>query len=153
MKTIIEFKCEICNKRYKNKIDAQECEAKGVPKLPPVGLIYGDHRKSAFYTNMTFAIEEVKIKDHYFIISNWACRDNGCGDSLGEDTCGNSSYLHNWDDFESSDMKYDHPTYKRLYDWMIKNYKTPVIWNGEKILTAPKPISKHISEPRESIDE
>lgn len=56
MKKIVFYECEVCRQRYEDKKWAEKCEAKGNAKEYPIGCIYGNHEKGAFYENITFAV-------------------------------------------------------------------------------------------------
>lgn len=133
-KTVVRYECEICGLQYSKMNDAIDCEERGYGREYPIGCIYGDHTKGAFYKNITFAVAENRIgkgiRAHLNDGCSWACRDNGSGDSLGNQRCG-SSHL---DLTYYNDKKLDQnaPHFKRMVAW-LKNQNIPVtIWNGKE---------------------
>lgn len=126
MKTIVQYECEICRQKYNYK-SAQACEARGYAKEYPIGCIYGNHEKGAFYENITFAVAINVIDGHANFGSSWACRDTGAGDSLTE-TCGVNSLKLN---ISHSKLDFEHPTFKRMVEH-LKSINIPItIWNGK----------------------
>ena len=117
MKVIPEqYQCDLCHRKYENREDALECEAR-VPVTYPIGTIYCDaydddnhHRH-----NLTFAVASNRPQRHMNLGGSWACRDNGCGDSLGHEKCsGNSLSLGKYDAVKSM----THPTFLRMVAWL-----------------------------------
>ena len=118
VKKRVEYECEICRSAFKNKKDADECEAKGVPKLYPIGMIfsYGDDE-------MVFVIikQHPKNYSHHHSYSTWACRDNGAGDNAkGKDFCG----LESWDRIFPPNKKL--PAYERMIKALKANKTKPI---------------------------
>jgi len=93
MKIIPErYECEICGNRYFDREQAEICERR-LPVIYPIGMIYGNHDPKSMYANITFAVANIVIERHWNYSGSWACRDNGAGDSIGEQTCGKSGGL------------------------------------------------------------
>lgn len=122
------YDCDICEARYKKKEDAERCEAKGIPEPHPIGLVYGDHSKGAFYEGITFAIAKSSVDGHYAWGSAWACRDNGAGDNLADgDYCeGRPSGRHRLDT--------NAPHFKRMISHLKSVGITPLVCVGDKII-------------------
>jgi len=94
-------------------------------------MIYGNHYDSRhIYKNITFAVAEIELYEHLNISSSWACRDGMYyGDSLGKNTCGmNSLNLNEYD----SKLNFEHPTFKRMVAYLLKNNIPITIWNGKE---------------------
>lgn len=131
MKIVPErYRCEICGSTYNDKVDAFECESRGEAVMYPIGLIHGNHSKDSMYSDITFAIAELSACGHANDSSKWACRDNGAGDSLGKQMCGNGNSVH----LNKYDAKLnpDHPTFKRMVNWLKENKIPITVWDGEK---------------------
>ncbi len=130
MKTKVEYQCDICKREYTDVKEAVACEARGTPKLPPVGLIFGnaseiDHRDKK-PINITFAIAKVYLEGHAVDASLWACRNNGAGDSLGKELCGSSNGL-----YIQGIPNSRHSTFKRMVRY-LKKEKIPItVWDGK----------------------
>lgn len=136
MKKIIFYECELCRRRYTEKKHAEECERAKPPEYP-IGCIYGDH-KDSMYKNITFAVAKNRFTGHLNVGSSWACRDNGYGDSLGENTCGGNSLML---DKYHANLDFNHPTFKRMVNW-LKSQNIPItVWDGEKAV----PLSEYMS--------
>lgn len=118
MKTIIEYQCEICQRKYGSVIQARLCEARGrfIGKNYPVGLMYNyEHNGYLGIFSISPATFEGK-RDHYATLVSWACRAPGYPDSLGDQRCSGSNTI--------SDSQND------LERW-IKYYHIPTHWvNG-----------------------
>lgn len=130
MKTKTRYECEICHRDFLVEKEAAECEARGVPKLPPIGLIFGnaseiDHRDKK-PIGITFAIAKVYLEGHAVDASLWACRNNGAGDSLGTDLCGSGNGLHL---YGVPDLR--HSTFKRMVRYLTKQKIPITIWDGK----------------------
>lgn len=126
---IVQYECPICNMRYDKREWADECLAKGAGKFYPVGTIYGDHRPGAFYEDITLCVAENKIERHGNFGSSWACRDNGMGDSLGDQMCaGNSLTL------TKSDKHVDpgSPHFLRMMKFLRDRQIEIRVWDGEE---------------------
>lgn len=136
MKKIIKWKCELCGHIYDRKMYAVKCEEKGLPETYPIGCLYGDHEPDAFYTDITFAVasnvfDEGGSLGHHNVGGSWACRDNGSGDTLGKHKCG-GTFLRLSDHLANLDP--EHPTFKRMVDW-LKSQDIPItVWNGKKAI-------------------
>lgn len=135
MKKIVQYECDICRQRYSEKEEAEKCEARAFADEYPIGCMYGDHEKGSFYENITFAVATNDTDHHINLGASWACRDNGSGDSLGESLCsGNSLNLNNFD----ANLDFEHPTFKRMVEY-LKSQNIPItIWDGEN----PVPFEK-----------
>ncbi len=131
MKTIPEkYECEICGRQFAKRERAAECEGLS-RKEYPVGLIFGDHTPDAFYKDITFAVAKIRFFGHCNDSPRWACRDNGAGDSVGEEMCGG-----NFLELSEYDAKFseDHPTFKRMVKF-LKSQNIPItIWNGKEAI-------------------
>lgn len=140
-KKIVYYECEICRRQYDHEKHAIECEARGYGKEYPIGCIYGDHTKGAFYEKITFAVAENQIDGHYNSGCSWACRDNGPGDSLGDKRCaGPSLNLTHYNDKDFLDRNAGH--FKRMVAW-LKSQNIPItIWNGKKAVPYEEWIKK-----------
>ncbi len=129
VKKIVFYECPICHLRYDKREWADECLAKGSGKFYPVGTIYGDSRPGAFYENITFCVAENRIERHQNLGGSWACRDNGMGDSLGENTCaGNSLTLTEGDHHVDPAA----PHFIRMMQWLRKNQIEIRVWDGQE---------------------
>jgi hypothetical protein len=127
----VTYYCDICKQGHSTEEDAIECEARGVRDAYPIGLIFGDHRKGAFYQHITFAVAENDVEGHTNHLSLWACREHG-GDSLGEDMCGyHTSQLSESDGYVNLHCK----STKRLIRWLKSQGHDILIWNGKQIVT------------------
>lgn len=125
---ITEWQCDICGRRYTSKGLAKECEENGAAVEYPIGTIYGNHEKGAFYENITFAVATNDTKNHINTGGSWACRDTGYGDSLGESMCGGNSL--NLNDYDAK-LDFEHPTFKRMVEY-LKSQGIPIyIWDGK----------------------
>ena len=137
---ITHYECLICGNRYDKETDAKKCYDKGLYTKYPIGCIYGDHRKGVFYENITFAIAEnraCETNKHLNNGSSWACRDTGCGDSLGKSMCGgnflNLNEYHSHIDIEA-------PHFKRMVEWLREQGINITVWNGIEAI----PLLKYI---------
>ena len=122
---IVSYQCDICKYTFDTLAQAKNCEARGKfsKDTYPVGLLHAD---LDFYPGCAFALAELHCEDaHYAVASLWACRDNGYGDSLGEEKCGNSnSYVP--EPFQRKWLK--EPPMKRLIAWLRSQKITPMVW-------------------------
>lgn len=125
----ILYMCEICQNRYDIKEEALACESRTIPNYT-IGLIYGDATGESHHDkDMTFCVAEYRTTRHYNISGSWACRDNGCGDSLGNELCGNGIlHLTEYDAVKD----FNHPTFKRMVAWLKSMDVQPFVWDGEK---------------------
>lgn len=135
MKVIVRYQCEICNGRYEEEDSALACENKGLAEEYPIGCLWGNHKPEAFYTNITFAVAGNSIgpghHGHLNCGASWACRDNGSGDSLGDQRCGSGTLkLTDWD----AHLDPEHPTFKRMVDWLESQDIPVTVWNGKKAI-------------------
>ena len=129
---IILYQCDICKLKYYDddaEIDAHQCEARGPGKTYPIGCIYGNHGEDAMYNGITFAVARNKIEGHANWGSNWACRDTGYGDSLGENKCGGSSL---WMTKSECNVNPHTPHFKRMIKYLRDNMIDITVWDGMK---------------------
>ena len=139
MKTIVHYQCEICGQSYHHADTARACEAKGIGRAYPIGLIYADHTPGELYAEITFAIAENHIEDHSNRFSSWACRDSQYGDSLGKEKCGgNRNQLYEHD----AKINREHPTFKRLVAWLESQGIEPLIWDGTKAVPIREAVAQ-----------
>ncbi len=133
VKTLVSYQCGICGREYNKMKDATECESKGIPKFPPVGLVFGNAK--GFYKDITFCIAKVTREGHFVDTSLWACRDNGAGDSLGKNLCGggSASYGEDWQKLESPSRS--HPTFRRMIRYLKKNKIKPLMLQRGKAVS------------------
>ncbi len=137
MRKIIEYQCEICFGVYREKKNAEACEARGLPEGYPTGCLYGTtNDPKSFYAGITFAVAKnimgTRVSGHINMGSSWACRDiPGVGDSLGSRRCGSGSLkLSEYD----ANLDPEHPTFKRMVDW-LKSQDIPItVWDGKKAI-------------------
>jgi len=79
VKTIIEYGCEICGRRYSAEADAKACESRGLAPTWPVGMLFANG-----YKDIVFAIAKPrpqKERAHWYEFSCWAWRDTNAGDN------------------------------------------------------------------------
>lgn len=127
------YECEICERVYDKEKDAIECESQGVQELLPVGLIYGNAK--GFYKDITLCIAKSERNGHYLDNSLWACRDNGAGDNLGEELCGDSFGYSTQNEVRESPNR-AHPTFRRMIKYLKKNKIKPLMVQRGKLVTA-----------------
>lgn len=141
MRIETKYVCGICGYKYSERYDCLACEQKGHAVEYPIGCIYGDLRKGAFYEDITFAVAENipdKMNPHLNNGGSWACRDNGSGDSLGDFMCGGSFLTLNE---HNCFIDKNHPTFKRMVTW-LESQDIPVsVWDGKKAV--PFPLTKY----------
>lgn len=154
MKTI--YKCDICGKTSENISVIEECEKEGIPNLDEVlslNVIY----QGKTYENITFLTKKAELFDgnnHLYNVSGYATRDNGHGDSLGDEMF---SEPHLYRDFffkkhhEVYDFKSDH--FKRMVKWLIDNNLPVKYWNGEKVCEFSVPDDFFKEESKEESKE
>jgi hypothetical protein len=135
----VRWLCSICSSEYEKESSAQQCEDRGVPKTPPIGMIYGDNRPNSFYANITFAIAKSYVKGHSINASSWACRDNCYGDNYGDDLCG-SGDLNGIPDA-------NHPTFIRMVKYLVQSKIPVTIFNGKGAIS----LSDFLEEHKEDI--
>ncbi len=143
MKKIVKFQCEICFDIYEEEDTALACENKGLPEEYPIGCLYGTTNDSdSFYARITFAVAKnimgTRNSGHINRGSSWACRDiPGVGDSLGDQRCGTGSLkLSEY----HADLDLEHPTFKRMVDWLESQDIPVTVWNGKKAI----PLEEYI---------
>lgn len=133
MRTITNYECEICGETSGEMKYIIQCESRGIPELPPIGLIYGSAK--GFYKDITFCIAKTEVAGHYVINALWACRDNGAGDNLGKELCGDTSgYGNNWRKREPPSKS--HPTFQRMLKYLKKAKVKPLMLQRGKVVTA-----------------
>jgi hypothetical protein len=120
------FMCEVCRAIYIDEFDALNCETQDNPVLLPKGTMFGDHRKSSEYKDITFAIAKPLQIGHSDRSLLWACRDNQYGDSLGKNFSEQHSGLSRYR------LNPNHPTFKRMVDYLKRKKIRPLVWDGEK---------------------
>lgn len=144
MKKIVEYQCEICFGVYREKKNAEACEARGLPEGYPIGCLYGTNNyPDSFYARITFAVARnimgTRVSGHINMGSSWACRDiPGVGDSLGDQRCGTGSLKLSEHD---ANLDPEHPTFKRMVDWLESQDIPVTVWNGKKAI----PLKEYLS--------
>lgn len=131
----VEYRCEICGRRYLDPMVAARCELQGEPEpIVPMGTIIGAPQRRGHHTwNMTFVITKTTLEGHYRHYSGWGFRDNGAGDDVDEaglcdGLCGPLDPPRNeWPDP-------NHPTFKRALAAIRKHGMEPRVWNGNSHL-------------------
>jgi len=118
VRTETRYYCEVCNEHYDCAEAAERCEARPLRTLPPIGCVFGNPKPGEFYADMTFAVAAHSQHGHSQRLSLWACRDQGSGDSLGKEVCGNNNAFCGYLD-DGVDSR--HPTYTRLLAWLKAN--------------------------------
>ena len=137
---IIQYACGICGYVYggKNTTEedakrwAEECEARGPMIEYPIGCMYGDNTKGAFYQNITLCVaenREMPTSSHMNVGSSWACRDTGYGDSLGESMCSGSSLSLGKGD---GGLDPTQDNFKRMVKYLRSQMIDITVWDGEK---------------------
>ena len=114
VKEISYFECEICKTKHDNKVDALQCEAKGLPDLYPKGMVFMVDEDNP----MIFAVikQYPKYYPHHHAYSTWACRDTNAGDNAGKECyCG----LESWDKIYPPNKEL--PAYERMIKALKKN--------------------------------
>lgn len=147
MKTIKEYQCEICNRRYMIEGEARRCEARGRPDLAavrvPIGMVYllgrhaNDGRYEDLYAGITFAVAGIQAstRPHYLVTTAWAARDNNInGDSLPPDgaLCPGPDLLDNGAPRFILPPDPSHPTYGRLVTALRAVGIEVTCWDGER---------------------
>lgn len=142
MKTETTYICEICGGKYFEAAHAEECEARGVPaNLLPVGLLEMGEPGDFYDDKLAFSIAGSRIEGHSVGYCLWACRDNGNGDSLGKDVCGNGGCMFA---AEFSPRWLNRPPMIRLIKWMRENGHTPLISVGGKIISLDEHLERRV---------
>jgi len=124
--------CEICRREYSSKEGADDCESHGLAPSYPIGLIFGNNNGSALYSKMVFCVESIDVDGHCGYISAWACRDNGYGDSLGDETCGGFPCRGLGEYYGNVDTAM--PAFHRMVDFLKQRGITPTLWNGKEVV-------------------
>lgn len=138
MKTVTHYECEICGGRFATPEGAEVCEARGRGPEYPIGTIYGNHYSDCHHDkDLCFAVAENDLVDHYNNGASWACRDNGCGDSLGDELCGGPSLSLGEHD---GHVDLSHPTTRRMIQWMRGAGIKPLLWNGIEAVELPEGV-------------
>lgn len=127
MKTLTTYECEICGETYDEMKRAIQCEKEGIQEPFPVGLVFGNAK--GFYKDITFCVAKSKRVRHYLVNALWACRDNGAGDSLGKDVCGDG---HSTPNLELPDRA--HPTFRRMIAYLKKRKIKPLMYQRGKMV-------------------
>ena len=133
MKTVTTYYCEVCDTSFHTAEAAMKCESRPSPPEYPVGMMYGDHRPGTFYEGITFAVARNRIDGHLNWRNAWACRDNGAGDSLGEQVCvADITTLGEHD----GHLDPDHPTFKRMVAYLetLDLSSGIQVWNGQQAI-------------------
>jgi len=142
MKKIVQYECEICGRRSDDKGIITACENKKSPVEYPIGCIYGTHEKDNVYEHITFAVANNEIEGgilaHINSGGSWACRDNGLGDTLGNDKCCSSSGL-SLTEYDSI-LDHDTPHFKRMVKYLEDRDIKVTIWDGKKAILYIKDI-------------
>lgn len=123
---LIAYKCEICGARYPVREEAEECEGEGIPLfIPPRGMIFEYESRD---DRVIMAVAETCASGHHVDTRNWACRDFGLGDNLGD-----GEYCDGW--YECEDTAFKSllaPAFKRMVNH-LKEKEIPItIWNGKE---------------------
>jgi hypothetical protein len=136
MKTI--YHCELCINQSENKREIEKCEAKGIFDgsfyLP--GTMFAYNHNEEFVG--IFAIPEDCPKPgssntHIGNLPYWACRANGCGDSLDHSCCGDlvgtgKKGLKEWVKYHDLPTKFTkHETFDRMVKHLNSKGITPQI--------------------------
>jgi hypothetical protein len=80
--------------------------------------------KTELYNGITFAVATSVMNGHYLQGSMWATRDNGAGDSLGGERCGDGSLrVHGV-------PNPNHPTFKRMVKFLQSQNIPVTVWSG-----------------------
>lgn len=119
-----KFRCPVCHRDYSTMAEAQECLNTKIEILP-IGTIFAKQ-----FNNITFCVGSNKdaIDRHYYNPSLWACRDNGYGDSLGDQFCCSGGVnLKHLDPPNQS-----HPTFIRMVDYLNSKNIKPIIFSTLK---------------------
>jgi hypothetical protein len=137
--------CEICGKKYDHEESALGCEARGSYEdeihLLPIGLIYNTCRDlSSFYPLITFCIAENRThheNKHSGYLVNWACRNNGYGDSLGDEKCSSPNLYTVKDHVRNLKSMFEdfdpfHPTAIRMVEYLKSVNIEPLIYIPEE---------------------
>lgn len=131
MKKVIYYECDICGARERIEDAIKACEARGLPFIPPVGLIFGNASeldgRDKKPIGITFAIAKIYQQGHGVDAAMWACRNNGAGDSLGKELCGSGNGLNL---YGVPDLH--HPTFKRMVTFLTKENIPITIWDGKE---------------------
>jgi hypothetical protein len=124
--------CEVCRARFDTEIEAIACESQVTPEPHPVGLITAGKRGDFYDEKLAFAIAVCTIRHHRRCIGLWACRDNGNGDSLGDDMCGGGGAGETIEEFKQSWLK--RPPIKRLVAYLLSQGIEPLVMVKGKIV-------------------
>jgi hypothetical protein len=136
MKTIIEYQCEICQRKYSSEDQALQCEARGVftGENYPVGLMY-NYEHNGFVGIFAVAPPTFeRIRNHYATLVSWACRAPGYpGDSLGSEMCSGNNTIDNSPTSFRNWISYNHipanrvngPEFTRMVEFLKSYSITP----------------------------
>lgn len=130
MITIIEYKCEVCHRKYATAEMALICEASGVFDNTnyPIGLMfpYFHHGYCGIFAIASY-VKPYENDRHMGITPWWACRREGLpGDSLGESVCGSEFLRSDTGSFMRwVEYRHMHPDlignaeFERMKQWLI----------------------------------
>jgi hypothetical protein len=141
----VNYYCEICGRMSKNKEEILDCEARGVIDTEELIKEYQYIIHQDVDSKLTFAIKNIDPSYHQFEVDLWACRDNGAGDTLDNEICGNcssyksminpekysGSYFGEWN--ATTDLESSH--FKRMVQYLIDNNIPVRYWDGVEIKT------------------
>lgn len=148
MKKIIQYQCELCNTKYEDEKEALACEAQG-RAMPSVRETHIMYQLGDFYHNITFCVD---IWEAYNVHACqpylWACRDNGCGDSLGDEHCGSPNDIcwHNEEYMNEYKKVTDRtsPHFRRMVKYFVDKSIDVRYWDGKKVITMSEDEVKQI---------
>lgn len=126
MRIETKYVCEICGLKYISRNDARDCEERGSAPAYPIVTIFGNNKRGAFYREMCFAVaKKNSTQGHSNRGACWATRDNGAGDSLGNEYC-------EMQDLGESDahLNLDAPCTVRMIKWLRDQGHKIHIWTG-----------------------
>lgn len=90
---------------------------------------------NGFYGNICFAVAGNHLMGHTNLLTMWACRNNGAGDSLGKYTCSGgitTPYPH----ARVCDV------FIRMVNWLKENDIPITVWDGEKAVPLEEWLTK-----------
>lgn len=132
MKTKTTYICEVCGWDHPTADQAEACEVRPRGTKYPVGMIFGDCSRGAFYKNMCFAVAVNRVEGHQNNGALWACRDNGAGDSrTKKDLCGWQSIRPT--EHDKPDPRV--PSFKRIVSLVQKfgiSENAITVWDGKQ---------------------
>ena len=127
------YVCEVCQRHHDIMESAEKCENAIPPQFPPKGMVFGNHRSGAMYSDITFAISIAEMKGHFIRCASYACRSIKYGDSLGDvgglcDAAPSKGKLNNY-------LDPLHPTFIRMVSFLQSKGISVTVWDGEEVLT------------------